>query len=127
MMALGYSAAGTVVALGDETSDFHLGDRVACAGSGMRRTRKYFRCQKIFACVCLRIVSFDAGAFGTVGAIALQGVRLAELTLGESVVVIGLGIDRLNSLCSYSMLMAVAYSGSTWMQQKVELARESGR
>jgi polar amino acid transport system substrate-binding protein len=37
-------------------------------------------------------VDFEAGAFGTVGAIALQGVRLAEPTLGESVVVIGLGL-----------------------------------
>jgi polar amino acid transport system substrate-binding protein len=37
-------------------------------------------------------VSFDAGAFGTLGAIALQGVRLADPTLGESIVVIGLGL-----------------------------------
>jgi polar amino acid transport system substrate-binding protein len=38
------------------------------------------------------MVDFEAGAFGTLGAIALQGVRLAEPTLGESVVVIGLGL-----------------------------------
>jgi polar amino acid transport system substrate-binding protein len=37
-------------------------------------------------------VSFESGAYGTLGAIALQGVRLAEPTLGESVVVIGLGL-----------------------------------
>ncbi|HYJ47478.1 MAG TPA: bi-domain-containing oxidoreductase, partial [Pyrinomonadaceae bacterium] len=37
-------------------------------------------------------VTFEAGAFGTLGAIALQGVRLAEPTLGESVVVVGLGL-----------------------------------
>ena len=37
-------------------------------------------------------VDFEAGAFGTLGAIALQGVRLSEPTLGESVVVIGLGL-----------------------------------
>jgi polar amino acid transport system substrate-binding protein len=37
-------------------------------------------------------VSFDMAAFGTVGAIALQGLRLAEPTLGESIVVIGLGL-----------------------------------
>src|SRR5918992_1056810 len=34
LTALGYSAAGTVVGLGDETSGFHVGDRVACAGLG---------------------------------------------------------------------------------------------
>src|SRR2546423_9000063 len=37
-------------------------------------------------------VDFESGAFSTLGAIALQGVRLAEPTLGESVVVIGLGL-----------------------------------
>jgi polar amino acid transport system substrate-binding protein len=45
--------------------------------------------------LCVRLpdnVGFDAGAFATLGAVALQGVRLAELTLGESVVVIGLGL-----------------------------------
>src|SRR6185295_7699693 len=45
--------------------------------------------------LCVRLpdeVSFDAGAVATVGAIALQGVRLAERTLGESVVGIGLGL-----------------------------------
>src|SRR5262249_50754168 len=45
--------------------------------------------------LCVRLpdnVSFEAGAFGTLGAVALQGVRLAEPTLGESVVVIGLGL-----------------------------------
>src|SRR6185295_183111 len=36
--------------------------------------------------------SFESGAYGTLGAIALQGVRLAEPTLGESIVVIGLGL-----------------------------------
>ncbi|HEY2847842.1 MAG TPA: bi-domain-containing oxidoreductase, partial [Pyrinomonadaceae bacterium] len=45
--------------------------------------------------LCVRLpenVGFDEGAFGTLGAIALQGVRLADPTLGESVVVIGLGL-----------------------------------
>ncbi|MDQ3254751.1 MAG: bi-domain-containing oxidoreductase, partial [Acidobacteriota bacterium] len=45
--------------------------------------------------LCVRLpagVSFEEAAFGTLGAIALQGVRLAEVTLGESVVVIGLGL-----------------------------------
>jgi predicted dehydrogenase len=37
-------------------------------------------------------ISFDEGAFGTLGAIALQGVRLSQPTLGESFVVIGLGL-----------------------------------
>jgi predicted dehydrogenase/threonine dehydrogenase-like Zn-dependent dehydrogenase len=92
LTALGYSAAGTVVGLGDETSGFHVGDRVACAGLGYASHAEVLSVPKN---LCVRLpqdVGFEAGAFATVGAIALQGVRLAELTLGESVVVIGLGL-----------------------------------
>ena len=58
----------------------------------MRHTPKCFPCRKIFACVLPEAVDFEAGAFGTLGAIALQGVRLAEPTLGELIVVMGLGL-----------------------------------
>src|SRR5713226_9187095 len=83
LVALGYSAAGTVI---------EVGDRVACAGVGYASHAEVLSVPKN---LCVRLpdeVSFDAAAFGTLGAIALQGVRLAELTLGESVVVIGLGL-----------------------------------
>lgn len=92
LLALGYSAAGTVSAVGDETTGFRVGDRVACAGVGYASHAEVLAVPKN---LCVRLpddVSFEAGAFATVGAIALQGVRLAELTLGESVVVIGLGL-----------------------------------
>jgi polar amino acid transport system substrate-binding protein len=92
LTALGYSAAGTVVSVGDETSGLRAGDRVACAGLGYASHAEVLSVPKN---LCVRLphaVSFDAGAVATVGAIALQGVRLAELTLGESVVVIGLGL-----------------------------------
>jgi polar amino acid transport system substrate-binding protein len=92
LVPLGYSAAGTVVAAGDEATGFRAGDRVACAGLGYASHADVLAVPKN---LCVRLpdkVSFDAAAFATVGAIALQGVRLAELTLGESVVVIGLGL-----------------------------------
>ncbi|HKP37829.1 MAG TPA: zinc-binding dehydrogenase, partial [Pyrinomonadaceae bacterium] len=90
--ALGYSAAGIVTAAGDETSGFHAGDRVACAGVGYASHAEVISVPKNLCAHLPDNVSFDSGAFSTVGAIALQGVRLAELTLGESVVVIGLGL-----------------------------------
>ena len=71
---------------------FRGGDRVACAGVGYASHAEVLSVPKN---LCVRVpdnVSFDAAAFTTLGAIALQGVRLAELTLGESVVVIGLGL-----------------------------------
>ena len=90
--ALGYSAAGTVVAAGLGAGEFRAGDRVACAGAGFASHAEVLSVPKN---LCVRVpdtVDFEAAAFGTLGAIALQGVRLAEPTLGEAVVVIGLGL-----------------------------------
>jgi predicted dehydrogenase/threonine dehydrogenase-like Zn-dependent dehydrogenase len=90
--ALGYSAAGVVVEVGEGVTEFQAGERVACAGTG-------YAAHAELLCVpqnlCARLpegVDFEGGAFATLGAVALQGVRLAEPTLGESVVVIGLGL-----------------------------------
>lgn len=90
--ALGYSAAGTITAVGEGVTDLRVGDRVACAGVGYASHAEVLSVPKN---LCVRLphgVSFDTAAFGTVGAIALQGLRLAEPTLGEAVVVIGLGL-----------------------------------
>jgi predicted dehydrogenase/threonine dehydrogenase-like Zn-dependent dehydrogenase len=89
---LGYSAAGVVVEVAEDVSEFHLGDRVACAGVGFASHAEMLSVPKNLCVHLPEQVSFEAGAFGTLGAIALQGVRLAEPTLGESVVVIGLGL-----------------------------------
>ncbi|PYS87188.1 MAG: hypothetical protein DMF70_01000, partial [Acidobacteria bacterium] len=70
-------------------------------------------------------VSFDAAAFGTLGAIAMQGVRLAELTLGESVVVIGLGLI---GQITAQLLRAngCRVFGIDLDSQKIELAKQFG-
>ncbi len=90
--ALGYSAAGIVIEVGNDVREFTVGDRVACAGVGFA---SHAEAISVPQNLCVRLpdkVDFEAGAFGTLGAIALQGVRLAEPTLGEAVVVIGLGL-----------------------------------
>jgi polar amino acid transport system substrate-binding protein len=90
--AVGYSAAGIVIEAASDVTDFRAGDRVACAGTDYASHAEVISVPRN---LCVRLpdaLSFEAGAFGTVGAIALQGVRLAEPTLGESVVVIGLGL-----------------------------------
>lgn len=90
--ALGYSSAGTVIGVGEGVSGFSVGDRVACAGAGYA---SHAEIVSIPQNLCVRLpekLSFEEGAFGTLGAIALQGVRLADPTLGESVVVMGLGL-----------------------------------
>ena len=90
--ALGYSAAGIVAAVGEDVSEFQIGDRVACAGVGFASHAEVLSVPKNLCVHLPEGVSFESGAYGTLGAIALQGVRLAEPTLGESVVVIGLGL-----------------------------------
>src|SRR5215475_12972343 len=90
--ALGYSAAGIVTAVAEDVSDFQVGDRVACAGVGFASHAEVLSVPKNLCVHLPPNVGFDDGAFGTLGAIALQGVRLAEPTLGESIVVIGLGL-----------------------------------
>ena len=90
--SLGYSASGIVAGAGEDVSEFKVGDRVACAGVGFASHAEVLSVPKNLCVHLPEAVSFEAGAFGTIGAIALQGVRLAEPTLGESVVVIGLGL-----------------------------------
>ena len=90
--ALGYSAAGIVAAVAEDVSEFQVGDRVACAGVGFASHAEVLSVPKNLCVHLPEGVSFESGAYGTLGAIALQGVRLAEPTLGESVVVIGLGL-----------------------------------
>ena len=90
--ALGYSASGIVTAVGDDVIGFKAGDRVACAGAGYASHAEVISVPQN---LCVRLsdeIGFDEGAFGTLGAIALQGVRLSQPTLGEAFVVIGLGL-----------------------------------
>jgi len=91
-VALGYSASGIVTAVAADVKDIKPGDRVACAGTGYASHAEVLSVPRN---LCVRLpenVGLDEGAFGTLGAIALQGVRIAAPTLGESVVVIGLGL-----------------------------------
>jgi predicted dehydrogenase/threonine dehydrogenase-like Zn-dependent dehydrogenase len=89
---LGYSAAGIVVGVGDEVQGLRGGDRVACAGHPYAAHAELLSVPQNLCVPLPAAVDFEAGAFGTLGAIALQGVRLAEPTLGEACVVIGLGL-----------------------------------
>ncbi|HEX8284656.1 MAG TPA: bi-domain-containing oxidoreductase [Pyrinomonadaceae bacterium] len=123
--ALGYSAAGTVVEVGEDVSEFRAGDRVACAGTGYAAHAELLSVPKN---LCVRLpdnVDFESAAFATVGAIALQGVRLAEPTLGESVVVVGLGL--IGQLAA-QLLRAngCRVFGVDLDSSKVELARSLG-
>jgi len=90
--ALGYSCSGVVLAVGDRVSDLVPGDRVACGGADYAVHADVVHVPGNL-CVPLRDeLDFDQGAFGTVGSIALHGVRQADSRLGERVAVVGLGL-----------------------------------
>src|SRR5574342_588260 len=91
-MALGYSSAGTIVALGKNMSGFKVGQRVACAGGGYATHAEYNVVPRNLLPPLPKNVDFESAAFTTLGAIALHGFRLAEPQIGEMVGVIGLGL-----------------------------------
>jgi len=90
--AVGYSAAGEVVALGEGITDLAPGDLVACAGAGQANHADYISVKRNLVCRVPAGCPINAAATTTVGAIALQGVRRASPQLGERVAVIGLGL-----------------------------------
>ena len=91
-MALGYSSAGTIVALGKNMSGFKVGQRVACAGGGYATHAEYNVVPRNLLTPLPKNVGFESAAFTTLGAIALHGFRLAEPQIGENVAIIGMGL-----------------------------------
>jgi predicted dehydrogenase/threonine dehydrogenase-like Zn-dependent dehydrogenase len=90
--ATGYSAAGCVVAVGSDVEGFALGERVACAGAGIANHAEFIDVPVNLAVRVPEAVTMAHACTVTLGAIALQGVRRTAPTLGETVVVVGLGI-----------------------------------
>jgi predicted dehydrogenase/threonine dehydrogenase-like Zn-dependent dehydrogenase len=95
---LGYSSAGEVVEVGEGINGFAVGDLVACGG--LYASHAELVCVPANLCVKLQPdADLKQAAYNTLGAIALQGVRQADLKLGETCAVIGLGlIGQLSSL-----------------------------
>jgi predicted dehydrogenase/threonine dehydrogenase-like Zn-dependent dehydrogenase len=85
---LGYSNAGTVIALGKNVSGFAIGDRVVSNGAHA----EIVQVPQNLAAKIPDKVSDEAAAFAVVGSIALQGIRLLQPSFGETVVVFGLGL-----------------------------------
>lgn len=88
---LGYSSVGQVIDLDPALREFKINDFVACGG--LSAAHAEVNC--IPSNLCVKVDSgadFKQAAFNTPGAIALQGVRQADLRLGESCAVIGLGL-----------------------------------
>jgi len=88
---LGYCCAGEIIEVAPDITDLRKGDLVACGGNGANHAE--------IVCIqrnlCVKVpenVAAEQASFATLGAIALQGIRQADLRLGENCAVIGLGL-----------------------------------
>jgi len=92
LAALGYSSAGVVMASMDSNGEFQPGDRVACAGQNYASHAEMVSVPQNLVMKIPDNVSFEEASFTTLGGIAMQGVRQAEVQLGDNICVIGLGL-----------------------------------
>jgi predicted dehydrogenase/threonine dehydrogenase-like Zn-dependent dehydrogenase len=89
---VGYSSAGVVLEVGEAVAGFNAGDRVACAGGGHANHAEIV---SVPANLCAAVpdeVRLEDAALTTLAAIALHGIRLAEVQVGARVGVIGCGL-----------------------------------
>jgi len=122
---LGYSSAGIVIDVGKDVKTIKIGDRVACGGGGYAVHAEYIRVPEN---LCVKIpdnVKLKEAAYTTVGAIALQGVRRADVKIGEYVAVIGLGLI---GLLTVQILKAAGAKviGFDLSEDRVEIAKKIG-
>ena len=122
---LGYSCVGEVVEVGAKVTGVSVGDRVACGGAGYANHSEInYVPRNLFVKVPKSVSDADA-SFVTVGSIALQGIRQTAPTLGEKVVVMGLG---LLGQISVQLLKANGCKvlGTDFDSKKLDLARKLG-
>lgn len=89
---LGYSLAGVVTEVGAEAEGVRPGDLVAAAGAGFANHADYVVVPHTLVASIPEGVSTEDAAFTTLGAIALQGIRQTAPLLGETFLVLGLGL-----------------------------------
>jgi len=120
-LPIGYCNVGTVIDVGEGVDGFAIGDRVVSNG-------KHAEVVCVPKNLCAKVpegVSDEAAAFTVLGAIALQGIRLVQPTLGEGVVVTGLGLI---GLVTVQLLRAhgCRVLGIDFDSEKLELAQRLG-
>ncbi|WP_254535901.1 bi-domain-containing oxidoreductase [Halomarina litorea] len=89
---LGYSCCGEVIEVGENVTEFSEGDMVACAGAGYANHAEVVSVPRNLCAPVPDGVEPSNAAFVTIGAIAMQGIRRADLSPGERVAVLGLGL-----------------------------------
>jgi predicted dehydrogenase/threonine dehydrogenase-like Zn-dependent dehydrogenase len=90
--ASGYSTSGIVVEVGSAVRGLSVGDRVACAGAGHANHAEVVSVPRNLCALVPDGVPMESAALTTIASIALHGIRLADVRLGESVAVVGCGL-----------------------------------
>ena len=120
-LPLGYSNAGVVIDVGKGVTNFKIGDRVVSNGN-------HAEVVCVSSNLCAKIpdeVSDSTACFTVVSSIALEGVRLVNPTLGESVAVIGLGLIGLLT-CQILLANGCRVIGFDFDEKKVQIAKNYG-
>ena len=120
-LPLGYCNVGKVIEVGSGVTDFNLGDRVASNG----QHAEFVSIPQNLAAHVPDNISDDEAVFTVIGSIGLQGIRLINPTMGETIVVIGLGLI---GLLTAEMLVANGCKviGYDLDDAKVEIAKNKG-
>lgn len=120
-LPLGYCNVGKVIAVGKGVTGFKIGDRVASNG----QHAEFVSVPQNLVAHVPDNISDEEAVFTVIGSIGLQGIRLIEPTIGETIVVIGLGLI---GLLTAEMLLANGCKviGYDLDDKKVEIAREKG-
>ena len=118
---MGYCNVGFISEVGDGINNFSIGDRVVSNGN-------HAEFVDVPANLCVKVpnsISDEEASFTVLGAIALQGIRLAKPTIGESVAVIGLGLV---GLITVQLLLAngCRVLGLDFDLEKLKLAKKFG-
>ena len=121
----GYSVSGEIVAVGAGVDDFHVGDLVSAGGAGFALHAEYVVVPKNLVVHVPEGLNLAYASMGTVGSIAMHGVRRADLRLGEYGVVVGCG---LMGLLAIQMLKAsgVKVACTDINDSRLSLAKELG-
>lgn len=120
-LPLGYCNVGKVITVGKGVTDFKVGDRVVSNG----QHAEFVSIPQNLVAHIPENISDEEAAFTVIGAIGLQGIRLINPTMGETIVVIGLGLI---GLLAAEMLVANGCKviGYDLDDNKVAIAKEKG-
>lgn len=89
---LGYSLSGRVIAVSREVTDLQVGDRVACSGNQCAVHAERVAVPRNLVAKVPENLPLEHAAFVTLGCSAMTGIRRAECTFGETIVIYGLGL-----------------------------------